>query len=122
MNKFNEKSIPELQIMIKDFCEARDWDQFHPIKDLAIGISTEANELLDLFRFKNDSQITHLLEDFDFQNRVQHELADVFFFVLRLSQMNNINLTEALEKKMALNDQKYPIETAKGSNRKYNEK
>ena len=44
----------ELNQLIRDFCEDRDWDQFHSIKDLAIGLSTESNELLQLFRFKDN--------------------------------------------------------------------
>ncbi len=107
--------------MIKDFCEARDWDQFHTAKDLAIGISTEANELLDLFRFKSEKEILKKLKDKKYKEKVEQELADVFFFVLRFSQMNNINLSKSLSAKMELNNKKYPVEKAKGSNKKYNE-
>lgn len=115
------KDVQALTEMIQKFCEARDWDQFHPPKDLAIGISTEANELLDLFRFKNDQQVQEKLKDPAFRVKVSEELADVFFFVLRFAQMNSIDLSQALEDKMQKNGQKYPVETSKGSNRKYNE-
>lgn len=115
------KTNQELQNQVKQFCEERDWDQFHGIKDLAIGISTESNELLDLFRFKTDSQIKELLNQEKFKLRVEQELADVFFFVLRLAQMNNIDLGSALVEKMKLNAAKYPVATSKGSNKKYNE-
>ena len=50
-------TVQELMKMVRDFCEARDWDQYHNPKDLAIGISTEANELLDIFRFKSDYRL-----------------------------------------------------------------
>lgn len=122
MAKINsENDIIALQKMIKDFCEARDWDQFHTAKDLAIGISTEANELLDLFRFKSEKEILKKLKDKKYKEKVEQELADVFFFVLRFSQMNNINLSKSLSAKMELNNKKYPVEKAKGSNKKYNE-
>lgn len=49
-------NIEALKKIVQSFCEVRDWDQFHPPKDLAVGISTEANEPLDLFRFKTDNQ------------------------------------------------------------------
>lgn len=56
-------SISEMQNIIKEFCRERDWDQFHNPKDLAIGISTEANELLDLFRFKSEKQMESMLKE-----------------------------------------------------------
>lgn len=113
--------IEELKDKVKNFCEQRDWDQFHPPKDLAIGVSTEAAELLDLFRFKSDSEIEKKMSEEDFQRKVQNELADVFFFILRFAQKNSIDLSEALTSKLALNSEKYPVSRAKGSNKKYNE-
>jgi NTP pyrophosphatase (non-canonical NTP hydrolase) len=106
---------------VRNFCEERDWDQFHPAKDLAIGLSTESNELLDLFRFKSDAAIAEKLQTPEFKEKVSDELADVFFFLLRFAQMNKIDLAESLARKIEKNRAKYPIETAKGSNKKYNE-
>lgn len=125
MNK-NEREIMSSEVLflteaVRKFCEEREWDQFHPPKDLAIGLSTEANELLDLFRFKSDAAIAERMQDSEFKEKVSDELADVFFFVLRFAQMNGINLERALLKKLKKNAEKYPIETAKGSNKKYNE-
>lgn len=117
----NEVNLQKLKDMVKAFCEARDWDQFHNPKDLAIGMSTEANELLDLFRFKSEKEIVEKFKNANFKNNVQHELADVTFFILRFAQMNNIDISKALEEKMKISAAKYPIETAKGSNKKYNE-
>jgi NTP pyrophosphatase (non-canonical NTP hydrolase) len=114
-------SISEMIKTIQKFCEERDWDQFHPPKDLAIGMSTEANELLDLFRFKSEAQIQEKMNSPEFKEKVSDELADVMFFVLRFAQMNKIDLGAAVNKKLAKNAAKYPVETAKGSNKKYNE-
>jgi NTP pyrophosphatase (non-canonical NTP hydrolase) len=114
-------TITELQNRVKTFCELRDWDQFHPPKDLAIGISTEASELLDLFRFKTDGEIEIKMQDPNFKLKVEHELADIFFMVLRFAQKNNLDLSECLKKKIQVNEEKYPIDKSKGSNKKYNE-
>lgn len=114
-------SIISLQQTIKSFCEDRDWDQFHNPKDLAIGVSTEASELLELFRFKSDEEIKTLLKDPKFREKLSDELADVFFFILRMCQMNNIDLEQSFKNKLAKNAEKYPVEKAKGSNKKYNE-
>lgn len=120
LNKsFSELS--ELQSLVESFCQERDWDQFHPLKDLAIGVSTEANELLDLFRFKTDEQVKELMGDLAFRNKVEHEMADVFFFLLRIAQMHDIDLNKSLKNKLIINAKKYPIEKSKGSNKKYNE-
>ena len=114
------KTIKELMKKVQDFCEARDWDQFHNPKDLAIGLSTESNELLDIFRFKSEEQMKEIMNS-PTREHVEEELADVFFFLLRFAQMNDIDLSEILDMKMNKNNLKYPVEKAKGSNSKYNE-
>ncbi len=114
-------NIESLKQYIKDFCTEREWDQFHSPKDLAIGVSTEANELLELFRFKSECEIKEKMQDPGFKTKVEQELADVLFFVLRISQMNDINLTQAFYNKMKSNTEKYPVEKARASNKKYNE-
>ena len=55
--------LQELQQLVEHFCTDREWDQFHNPKDLAIGISTEANELLDIFRFKSEGQMEAMMSD-----------------------------------------------------------
>ena len=92
-----DTSVKQLKDLVMDFCDSRDWAQFHSPKDLAIGISTEANELLALFRFKDDLQVSELLSGhYEDSQKVQDELADTLFFILRFAQMNNIDLSEAL--------------------------
>lgn len=116
-----QSQLQELQQLIRQFCEERDWNQFHTPKDLAIGISTEAAELLDIFRFKSEIQIQQLLEQPASRKEIEHELADVFFFVLRFADRNGVDLQQALQTKMQLNSEKYPVATSRGSNKKYNE-
>lgn len=111
--------LNELIDKIKTFCEERDWDKYHNPKDLAIGISTEAAELLDLFRFKNNEEIQETIVNK--REHIEDELADVLFFVLRFAQTNDIDLKKALDNKMAKNAVKYPVDKVKGNNKKYNE-
>ena len=113
-------TLEELKEEIKLFCEARKWDQFHGIKDLAIGLVTEAAELLEIFRFQSVTECEAMFAGPQ-REAIEHELADVFFFLLRISQKYDIDLIEAFHKKMQLNSARYPIEKSAGSNRKYTE-
>jgi NTP pyrophosphatase (non-canonical NTP hydrolase) len=117
----NEGTIQELIHKVQHFCEERDWDQFHNPKDLAIGISTEANELLDIFRFKSEEQMQEVFRDASKRKHIEEELADTLFFILRFAQMNEIDIDKALDEKIEKNNKKYPIERIKGSNLKYTE-
>jgi NTP pyrophosphatase (non-canonical NTP hydrolase) len=115
------KTIQELKEKVKNFCAERDWDQFHSPKDLAIGLSTESAELLELFRFKSDAEILNKMQDMQFRQKIQNELADTLFFILRFAQKNDMDLVSALQEKMKINAANYPVEKAKGSNKKYDE-
>jgi len=87
---------------------------------LAIGVATEAGELLDKFRFLSDDQIAELLRS-NKRAAVEHELADVLFFILRFAQRFEIDLDDALRAKLEINAEKYPIEKARGNNLKSTE-
>lgn len=113
--------LQELKEKIKKFCEERDWDQYHGAKDLSIGIITESSELLEKFRFKSDREIEEMFKNEEKREQISEEMADVLYFLLRLAQRYNIDLTTELNKKMDKNEKRYPIEKAKGSNKKYNE-
>ncbi len=112
----NKVTLEELKNKVKEFCEKRDWDQFHNPKELAIGISTEANELLQIFRFKSEEDMKKVMSS-DKRIEVEEELADVLYFVLRFAQMNNIDLSSAVSNKIEKNDKKYPAEKVKGCNK-----
>ncbi len=114
-------TLDELKRKVQQFCEERDWDQFHNPKDLAIGVSTEANELLDIFRFKTEQQTRDILLNPNKRKHVEEELADTLFFILRFAQMNDIDLNDILENKLKKNNEKYPVEKSKGNNEKYTE-
>ncbi len=113
-------TVAELQALVQRFCEDRNWDQFHGAKDLAIGISTEAGELLEHFRFLDQGQVDALLTNQASREAVEDELADVLFFVLRFAQRYQVDLPVVLRRKIAKNAERYPVEKAKGRNEKYN--
>ena len=113
--------IAELKQMVRRFSEERDWDQFHNAKDLTIGIVTEASELLETFRFKSEREVEDLFQDESSAKKIRDELADIFYFALRLAQKYNIDVSKSLDEKIKDNAKKYPVEKAKGSNKKYTE-
>lgn len=111
--------LHDLQQTIQTFCQERDWDQFHDPKELAIGLSTEANELLSLFRFITKDELNDVIQNK--RNKVEDELMDVLFFVLRFASLYNIDIPKAFQTKMEQNAIKYPVDLVKGKNKKYNE-
>jgi|SRR3989338_8034595 len=117
----NKTNIHELKEKVRKFCEERDWDQYHNAKDLAIGVSTEASELLEHFRFKSEKEVEELLKNPEKRKEISEEMADVLYFILRLAQRYDIDVATEFEKKMQKNAKKYPVENVKGLNKKYNE-
>lgn len=111
--------LETLQKLVSDFCDERDWTQFHGLKDLAIGLSTESNELLQLFRFKSEEECLAYLKANP--EKVENEVADVFYYLLRLTDLYGLDLELGLRHKMIENEAKYPISKVKGKNLKYDE-
>ncbi|RJR30665.1 MAG: nucleotide pyrophosphohydrolase [Candidatus Latescibacterota bacterium] len=114
--------IGEMKEKIRLFCEERDWDRYHNAKDLAIGVITEAAELVEHFRFKSEEESEALMRDPEKRSDIAAELADIFYFILRLAQRYDIDLSDTLLAKLQLNAERYPIDKAKGSNKKYSER
>lgn len=117
----NNTKIQELKEKVKKFCDERDWDQFHNAKDLAIALSIESSELLEHFRWKNAEEVENLIKDIKKREEISDEMADILYFLLRIAQMNNIDLSDALERKIKKNEVRYSVDKFKGSNKKYNE-
>lgn len=117
----NKTTIRELKEKVRNFCEARDWDQFHNAKELAIGIVTEASELLQHFRFKSNNQVNEMFQDKLKKQEFSEEISDILFFILRLAQRYDIDLSLELENKIKKNGERYPVHKAKGLNKKYTE-
>ena len=117
----NKTTIQELKLRVKKHCEDRDWDQFHNAKELAIALSLESAEVLDLFRYKSTEEVEKMLKVPEKKLELSEELADVLYLVFRISQLYDIDLSSEFNKKMAKNELKYPVELAKGKNNKYTE-
>lgn len=111
--------IKRLTEQLITFRNERDWQQFHKPKDLAISLTLEAAELLELFQWKTDAEITHMVQHHP--EKLRDELADVFNWILVLSHDCNIDILAASTAKIEKNKQKYPIEKAKGKHTKYTE-
>ncbi|MEX0877794.1 MAG: nucleotide pyrophosphohydrolase [Candidatus Spechtbacterales bacterium] len=111
--------IENLKNQIKKFVEDRDWNQFHNPKDLAISLVLESTEFLELFQWKSEKEIGKLLEEK--REDIEDELADVLYWVLLISNNLDIDLNKALEAKIEKNAEKYPVEKAKGTAKKYTE-
>jgi dCTP diphosphatase len=101
------------------FRTERDWAQFHDPKNLAEALSIEAGELLENFLWKTTAQSRKLTAE-ELKN-VKEELADIFIFLTYLCEEYKIDILAEVEKKIAMNEVKYPVEKARGSNKKYTE-
>lgn len=102
---------------IKKFRDERDWMQFHDHKNMAISIILEASELLEHFQWKNKDEVEIYTKDHKLQ--VEEELADIALYLFELADNLGVNLSEAMEKKLEKNAQKYPVEKARGNAKKY---
>ena len=113
--------VADLKARIRHFVSERDWDQYHFPKDLAIGLTIEAAELLEHFRFRSNEECAERLQDPDFRRDVGHELADVLYFTLLMCANLDLDATSILEDKLAISAERYPVEKARGRNMKYTE-
>ncbi|MEM9291671.1 MAG: nucleotide pyrophosphohydrolase [Acidobacteriota bacterium] len=109
----------DLQARIAQFAAARDWEQFHSPKNLAMALSVEAAELLEHFQWLTERQSRELTPEK--VAAVEAEMADVFIYLLRLSDKLGVDLMAAADRKLAANAEKYPVAKAKGNAKKYTE-
>ena len=104
---------------IRLFAHERDWDQFHSPKNLSMALIAEAAELLEHFQWATEEQ-SYALAPEKLQE-VKHEIADVFIYLVRLSDRLNIDLMDAAREKLELNRKKYPADRVRGDARKYSD-
>ncbi|QQS23323.1 nucleotide pyrophosphohydrolase [bacterium] len=113
--------MSEIQAQIealRQFHRERDWKQFHNPKDLAISLSLEASEVLELFQWKSPEEIAEFAVTG--KQEIQEELADVFNWVLVMCDDLGIDIIKAAQDKLEKNKLKYPVDKAKGRHTKYN--
>lgn len=108
--------MSDIELLISElrrFNQERDWDQFHNGKDLAIGLSVEASELLEAFLWKAPEDVN--------PDKIREELADVLNYAFQMADKYNLDIKQIMLDKIAKNAEKYPVAKAKGSAKKYNE-
>lgn len=105
--------LEELRQAIVKFTQERDWDQFHNGKDLALALSIEASELNEAFLWKNVSEVN--------VEKVKEELADVFNYAILIADKYDLDVKQIVLDKLKRNAEKYPVDKAYGSAKKYNE-
>jgi len=117
--KSKSQDIEVLKLRLREFAVARDWEQFHSVRNLILALVGEVGELAAEFQWISDEEIVNALQDNDKRESVGSEIADVFIYLLRLSDITGIDLAEELTKKLAINEERYPADKAKGSAAKY---
>lgn len=113
------KTIKDIQSDLRDFAGERDWEQFHSPKNLSMALSVEVSELQEHFQWLTEEQ-SYLKDNEAVKDSVQMELADVFLYLVRLSDQLGIDIIDSAKKKMKVNAEKYPVELCKGKSLKYN--
>ena len=102
-----ETTLDQVKTRLRDFNKARDWEQFHHPKDLAMCVSAEAGELLECFLWKRDAEALDL-------TKIREELGDVLITAINLANALDIDVMRAVEAKIALNEDRYPVSKARG--------
>lgn len=115
----SEKTVDELKRKVIDFRDRRNWKQFHDLKNLALGLSIESAELLELFLWINPDELEQMTAKSDFREKLGQEIADVFVYLLYLSEAAGIDLSEAMENKIRINENKYPVAKSYNNSKKY---
>jgi len=111
--------LQDLQTRLRQFAIDRDWEQFHAPKNLSMALAVEAGELMEHFQWLSEEQSENL--DQQQLETIGFEVADVFIFTVRLADRMGIDLADLVERKIKLNEQKYPADKVRGSSKKYTE-
>lgn len=112
-------SLETLRDELRQFAAERDWNQFHSPKNLAIALSVEAAELLEHFQWMPETDSAALVAGQ--KDKIREEVADVLLYLIRLADKLEIDLPAAASDKIRVNAEKYPVEKARGSSKKYTE-
>ena len=110
----NKTTIQELKSLIEAFVDARDWQQFHSPKNLSMSLSIEAAELMELFQWLDLVEAREAMKTGAVRENAVDEIADVLIYALAFCNSNDIDIAEAVIRKMEKNNQKYPADKFKG--------
>lgn len=109
--------LNQLKEELRKFNQERDWDQFHSPKNIAMALSVEASEIVEIFQWMN-TEDSYELDEENYQN-LEEEIGDVFLYLQLLASKFDIDPLDAGRKKLEVNKEKYPVDKAKGSAKKY---
>jgi NTP pyrophosphatase (non-canonical NTP hydrolase) len=112
------RDIGELTERLRDFAEARDWEQFHTPKNLVMALAGEAGELLAEFQWLTPEEAEGIMADPQASRQVRSEIADVFLYLARLADVLDVDLLGAAADKLAENERRYDTQTYRGSRSK----
>lgn len=104
---------------VRQFVVERDWDQFHSPKNLSMALIVEAAEMVEHFQWLTEEQSCNLSPEK--LAEVEQELADIQVYLISLAEKLKLDIVTAVEKKLVLNAQKYPVDKARGNSKKYDE-
>jgi dCTP diphosphatase len=108
-------NLDRLAARLRTFAQERDWEQFHTPKNLAMALSAEAGEVLELFQWLTPEQSHAVAATPAGAERVREELADVLIYLVRLADVLGVDLEAAADGKLEINAAKYPVELARGN-------
>ena len=114
-------NIIDIKTRILNFIEERDWTKYHNPKDIAISISIEASELLELFQWTKEQDVKEITSNPQKRQKIADELADIIIYCLSLSNAIDIDVSQAISEKIDKNSAKYPVDKIKGDYKKYTE-
>ncbi|MFC4277128.1 nucleotide pyrophosphohydrolase [Achromobacter aloeverae] len=112
-------NVRPLATALEQFAADRDWTQFHSPKNLVMALTGEVGELTEIFQWLTEAQSRDAGKDPRTAQAVKDELADVQLYLVRLASVLGVDLNEAVQQKLQKNAQKYPVDKARGSNKKY---
>jgi dCTP diphosphatase len=118
-DKRDRMDIEDLRDALRQFAKDRDWDQFHSPKNLASALIVEAAELLEHFQWLPSGAQSELTPGR--LAAIEEELADVLIYLIRLADKLDVDLVSAARRKLEKNAEKYPVEKARSSSKKYTE-
>ncbi len=112
-------TLKEIRTRVLAFARERDWEQFHAPKNLSMALAAEAGELMEHFLWATPEQSRQLTDDPVKRAKIEQELADVVIYALEFANMTGLDVAAAIERKLALNAKKYPVEKSRGRSDKY---
>ena len=98
-----------LERALEEFAKARDWEQFHSPKNLAMALTGEVGELVELFQWLTEAQSRDAMKDPAQAQRIREEMADVMLYLVRMASILGVDLNLALQEKLVKNEIKYPV-------------